>query len=157
MIIDFTSWEASDYAAWWGAIIASFALIWNVVVFLRSGARIKIVVTPNMELQPPIPGSEGQKYIFVKAVNTGSSATTITHFYGFTASSHFERFRKRINQFIINGDGSYNKLPAKLEPGEEWIGLAIQDDELLKEKLVYYGIYHNQKDKPVCKKVKFGS
>jgi hypothetical protein len=157
MIIDFTSLNASDYAAWWGAIIASLAFLWNIVVAVRSGARLKVSVSPNMELYPPNPGEEGQTYIFVKAVNKGNSATTITHFCGFTTKSQFDRFRKKVKPFIVGINGKYQPLPFKLEPGEEWVGIANQDDILMREKLLYLGVIHNQKEKPIYKQVQIST
>ncbi|MBE0493117.1 MAG: hypothetical protein IBX48_02135 [Thiomicrospira sp.] len=125
MIIDFTTLQASDYAAWWGAIIASLTLTWNIVVAIRSGARLKIYVTPNMELHPPHPGKEGQRYIHVRAVNNGTLATTITHFCGYTAKTQFHSVTKNVQPFIIM-NGNFN-IPFKLKPGEKWTGLASQD------------------------------
>lgn len=54
MVIDFSKFTISDYAAWWGAVIATLALIWNIVIAARSGARVKVRVSPNMKIFHPI-------------------------------------------------------------------------------------------------------
>lgn len=157
MIIDLSSLTTSDYAAWWGAIIASFALIWNVVTFIRSGARIKVYVSTNMELFPPNPGKEDNTYTFLRAVNVGDSATTIMHFCGYSAETIFDRFRKKAKHFIISNANTNQPLPFKLEPGEEWTGLALQDELLKDKKFVYLGVIHNQREKAIYKRVKIVS
>lgn len=50
MVIDFGTLKASDYAAWWGAIIATLALIWNIVVALKAGARVECGLSYKMSL-----------------------------------------------------------------------------------------------------------
>jgi hypothetical protein len=157
MTIDFSTFSASDYAAWWGAIIASLALLWNVIVAVRAGAKMEISVTPNMEMYPPNPGQEGKTYIFLKAVNTGTSPTTITHFHGYQANSRMEYFRKKHRPFIVGNNGYYKQLPVKLGPGEEWMGIVEQDEEFINGELLYIGIIHNQKKKPIFKQVKLST
>lgn len=157
MVIDFGILKASDYAAWWGAIIATLALIWNIVVALKAGARVELSVMPNMELHPPHPGQEGKTFIFVKAVNKGNASTTITHFCGYKAESYWGRFRKKIKPFVVGSNGSYVSPPIKLNPGEEWTGIVEQHDMIVSSPLLYLGIYHNQRDKPIYKKVKIGT
>lgn len=99
-MIDFSSFKVSDYAAWWGAIVASLALIWNIVVAIRTGPKIHLTVTPNMQLHPRLPGEEDKSYIFVKAVNTGTSPTTITHFMVTKRRVDLTIFAKNINHSL---------------------------------------------------------
>lgn len=152
-MIDFSTFKASDYAAWWGAIVASLALIWNVVVAIRSGPKVIVTATPNMQLSPPELGEEDKSFIFVKAVNTGTSPTTITHFHGYQANSRFDYFRKKHRPFIVGNNGRFTPPPIKLGPGDEWVGIMDQDSEILSDELLYIGIIHNQSKKPVLKKV----
>lgn len=152
-MIDFSTFKASDYAAWWGAIVASLALIWNIVVAIRTGPKIIVTATPNMQLYPPAPGEEDKSFIFVKAVNTGTSPTTITHFHGYQAKGRFDYFRKKHKPFIVSNNGRFPPPPIKLGPGDEWVGIMDQDSEILSDELLYIGIIHNQNKKPVLKKV----
>ena len=158
MVIDFSNFKASDYAAWWGAIIATLALIWNIVIAVRSGARIRVRVNPDMNVIPKQPITGDKTYISVTAVNQGTSPATITHFCGYYTNSLWDRVRGKKQQFIINTHGSLGQtVPYVLAPGDEWSSLADQENILkkAKDKLLYLGIIHNQKKKPVYKRVKF--
>jgi len=160
MTIDFTRLSASDYAAWWGATIATLALIWNIVVAIRSGARIKVRVNPNMMVYPRQPITEDKTYISVTAVNCGTSPTTITHFCGYYSLSWRDLIRGKRQQFIVNAHPALGKqLPCKLAPGEKWSNMADQNN-ILKDcpsGFIYLGIIHNQKKKPVYKRVKINA
>ncbi len=90
-----SDWKISDIAAWWGAVIATLALVWNIVVALRSGARIQVTATPNMLYIPSDPITKDKKYIYVKAVNRGTAPTTITHLCGFYSDSLWNFIRKK--------------------------------------------------------------
>jgi len=158
MGIDFSKWSASDFAAWWGAIIASFAVIWNIIVAIRSGARLHVRATPEMKIFPRQSTTVDKKYISVTAVNRGNSSTTITHFCGYYTKNIWNRIRGKKQQFIITIDVSLGKpIPYILRPGEEWSNMAIQKD--IQDKcaggLLYMGIIHNQRKRPVYKRVKF--
>ena len=153
----FNEWSISDYAAWWGAIIATLALIWNIVGAIRSGARVFVRVNPNMKVFPEDPITKGKTYISVTAVNRGNSPTTITHFCGFYTESFWNHLRKKRHNFIINAHPSTgNPVPYVLAPGEEWCNLADQDDiqDKAGKGYLYIGIIHNQKKRPIYVRVK---
>lgn len=159
MVIDLSTVTASDYAAWWGATIATLALIWNIVVAIRSGARIHVTATPNMQVFPPNPGEEDSSYIFINAVNRGNSATTITHFCGYQANTFWDLIKNNKQHFIVNGTPDGLPVPHKVAPGDEWRGVANQGliSEGFKGKYFYIGIIHNQRKKPIYKRVKLNA
>lgn len=160
MTIDFSYFTASDYAAWWGATIATLALVWNIVVAIRTGARIKVKVIPNINVYPIQPPTNDNTYVSVTAVNHGNSPTTITHFSGYYASDLWSLIRGKKQQFVINASPETGKpVPYVLGPGQEWSGLADQDDLLNKSKggYLYLGVYHNQCNKPIYKRVKINA
>jgi len=156
VIIDLSNMNPSDYAAWWGATIATLALVWNIVVALRTGARLHVTVAPNMEFFPATPREEGKKHIIVSAVNRGTSPTTITHFLGYADESWWGRFNKKKRQhFIVMPKEGSSSIPMKIEPGDEWRGIADQEGVLDGvNKHVYIGVAHNQHKKSVYKRVK---
>ena len=158
MILDLSNFSASDYAAWWGAIVASLALTWNIIQTIRAGARIEVVITPNMKVYPPQPPTNDNDYIAVKAVNRGTGPTTITHCAGFYTNSRWGLIKKsERQQFVINiSPETGTKIPFVLEPGAEWNNLAAQADlfKMSGSGYLYLGIYHNQRSKPVYKRVK---
>lgn len=161
MVLDFSTLSPSDYAAWWGAIIASLALVWNIVVAIRAGARIDVTVSPNMRMYPPGPPTYDNEYVAIKAVNLGNGPTTITHCLGYYTKSSLGIFIKRFRQpFMINTNAQMgNIVPHILNPGEEWGNLAEQKFLLDRPKgsRVYLGVIHNQKRKPIYKRVKIGT
>lgn len=99
--MDIDNLKINDIAAWWGAIIATLALAWNIIVAVRSGARIHVTANPNMKIYPKTPITGDKSYIAVTAVNSGTSPTTITHFCGFSAPSLWKLIRKQTQQFVI--------------------------------------------------------
>jgi len=156
--MDFSNWSISDYAAWWGAIIATLALIWNIIRAIRSGPRIYVRATPNMKVFPEDSITKGKTYISVTAVNRGNAPTTITHFCGFYTNNLWNLIRRKRQHFITNPHPSTGKtIPYVLSPGEEWSNLADQKD--IQEKMgngyLYIGIIHNQKKHPIYVRVKF--
>lgn len=159
MQIDFSKLNPSDYAAWWGAVIATLALVWNIIAALRAGARVHVTASPNMQMFPPNPSEENKQYIHISAVNRGSSATTITHFLGYSADNLWSLLRNKKQHFIVNGADGSSSVPMKINPGDEWCGIADQDAvmEGFKGKYFYLGVIHNQKKKPIYKRVKIGA
>jgi len=158
MSIDFSKWSASDFAAWWGAVVATLAVIWNIIVAIRSGARVHVRANPDMQVFPRQPITGDKTYISVTAVNRGNSSTTITHCCGYYTKNIWDRIRGKKQQFFVNTDVSLGKpIPYVLRPGEEWSNMADQMD--IQEKcaggLLYIGIIHNQRKRPVYKRVKF--
>ncbi len=158
MIIDLSNFTVSDYAAWWGAIVASLALTWNIIRTLRAGARVKVKVTANIRVYPSQPPTYENDYISIKAVNLGTGPTTITHCAGFYTKSIWGIIKKSERQhFVVNISPLTGKdIPFVLEPGNEWSNLAAQDELLEKSSNghLYIGIIHNQRRKPIYKRVK---
>ena len=159
MAIDFSNISSTDYAAWWGAVIATLALVWNIIVSIRSGARLHVTATPNMRMFPPNPDEEDKSFIFVNAVNRGTSDATITHFCGYQADSFWNLIRNKKQYFVVNGTSDGLPISTKVSPGEEWRGMA--DQELImkdfKGKYFYIGVIHNQRKKPIYKRVKLNA
>ena len=161
MKIDFSAWSTSNFAAWWGAIIATLAVIWNIVLAIRSGARVHVSANPNMKIYPPgPPASRDNTYINVAAVNRGNSPTTITQFCGYYTKSFWYLLRGKKQEFVINIDPAIGKpVPYVLNPGEEWSCMTAQKriQEECAGGLLYIGVLHNQRKRPVCKRVKFSA
>lgn len=155
--MEFSNWSISDYAAWWGAIIATLALVWNIIIAFRSGPRIQVRANPNMQVFPRGPITEGKTFISVTAINRGTASTTVTHFGGFYSDSLWSLVRKRRHQFIVIAHPALGKtLPFVLAPGEEWSNMADQHDmqEYLGRGYLYMGVIHNQRKRPVYVRVR---
>lgn len=156
-----TTWTPSEYAAWWGAIIATLALAWNILRALRSGPRIKVHAKPDMQFLPRQPLTGDKLYVCVTAINRGDAATTITHFAGFhekTLSDLLLRVLLRRRQGFVIAPGpapGADPVPYVLKPGEEWSGVAEQADlqKHYQGGYLYIGIIHNQRKRPVYARV----
>lgn len=114
---------ASEIAAWWGAVIATAVLAWDIFKWLRSGVRLKIRAIPNMQVAGD---ASGKNLVFVEAVNRGDKSTTITHCAIYEFASTFNRLRgKRKAQGLVPyPDGP--ALPYELAPGQRWSATVAQ-------------------------------
>lgn len=150
--------EANTAAAWWGAICGSVAIIWDVIKWFSSGARLKISSSTNMRILNPITGLNDSKNVTVNVRNVGDRQTTITHFLGYTFESKWKKFRKKPKDtFLITTDAK-SPLPFKIEPSGTWIGFADQDqvEKIAKgTPLLYLGVLHSLSDDPVLSLIKF--
>lgn len=155
--MEFSTWAISDYAAWWGAIIASLALAWNIFNQLRSGPRIHVRATPNMRFFPETPLTKGKTYIVVTAVNRGNAPTTITCFGGYHSSVLWDFRKKKRQYFVIPPIESMgSNVPCLLAPGEEWKNF-IEQSPLQKDfgkGCFYIGVGHNQSNRLIYAKVR---
>jgi hypothetical protein len=155
MVIDLSTWAISDFAAWWGAIIASLMLIWNIITSLRTGARIYLKVIPNMSIYPTTEETENKKFISITAVNKGNSPTKITHFCGYYYKNIWNFLMRKRQYFIIKALEFYgNPIPFKLSPGEEWSNIVDQKElDKIPARYLFIGIMHNQQKSPITKRV----
>ena len=88
--------SASDYAAWWGAGVATLALTWNIYRALRSGPRVKVTATPDIQVFPRTAITGDTVYISVTASNRGTAPTTLTNFVGFHEKTLLDLFLRRL-------------------------------------------------------------
>lgn len=145
----------TQFAAWWGAIIATLVLIWDIYKWKKRGAKIVIKARPNMVGVP----SDDKTYIVVIVTNRGDLPTTITHLVGLYYPSIFSKFLHRKINFFFPYPGP-TPPPYTLQPGNEWKGLIDQDNlkqDLLvqgrKKGFLYCGVVHSSSNKPMLKRV----
>lgn len=150
--------NATDFAAWWGAIAATLAIVWDVIKWSRGGPVIKVNANPNMVLTgSPSVRANKEKYIFVEVTNTGDQKTTITHFASYYYESYWSYLRGKADQsFAVVVPAMGPGLPFGIAPGERWVGGMIQDAEiegLSRTGRLCVGIYHSSANKPVLRRV----
>lgn len=126
----FSNWSASDYAAWWGAIVASIVFVWEIVKYARQGPRLRITARPNMIQIPPDAIAGDVNWICVEVVNVGDQGTTLTTLGGYHFDSalklHFRRWKVAKHAFVFpNPQGP--ALPFFIEPGKRWSALIAQE------------------------------
>jgi len=125
-------WSPSDYAAWWGAILASVTFVWELIKWKADRLRLHAdsstfqVVIQQFNGKPPI---QGGCFVNVTISNTGGRRTTIM---GVSLHAYHSRLSKILGR--LSGPISDvqpkepNQLPQALDAGDVWVGF-VQLDE----------------------------
>ena len=118
----------------YAAIVSTFVLGWDAYKWLASGARIDLTASTGMSLIEGIK-KDPKTYISVIAMNVGDRPTTITNlgmlYYTSWWSAYVWR-RKTKKGFIISQPSETQRIPYRFEVGDQWIGLADQEKEIIK-------------------------
>jgi len=145
---------ASEIAAWWGAAIGSLVFLWDIYKWGKSGPQLEVSASPNMVTCGDLSATYGKgPFILVEVRNNGDRKTTITHCVGFCYSSRLRKMlRLRPEEEFIVPNPLPGKVPHVLEPGERWMGMLEQNEELIKmskEGHLCLGIFHSGARKAV--------
>ena len=145
--------SASDIAAWWGAIIATIVLGWDVFKWKKTGYQLRLSVLPSRQAVEAGGFVASPRYIIIEVVNIGDKRTEITHVVGSIYKSHLQRLRKKpAESFLVLKPEFSSTFPCLLEPGQRWMGGINQTEELgIKSRsgLFYCGIVHSGSLKPL--------
>lgn len=117
---------STEIAAWWGAILASLVLFWDVYKWKRQGPKLVMRLSPNIHVYGD-PRRENKIWISITVTNIGDRPTTIKgvgmEFY----ASWLQRLRNRVKEAAIFTYPNYDlPLPRVLNSGDEWRGLIPQ-------------------------------
>lgn len=147
----------TDVVAWWGAIVATLVLLWDVYKWSRSGPDVRVEATPSMKVFPKLPHTGDTTFIFVAATNHGAQSTTITHLAGVHYPSLWHKLARRGAQhFVVFNNALGSAFPHVVGPGERWTGAIDQDDATTKYGkggLFYCGVFHSRSRKPIYSRV----
>ncbi|MFW1369052.1 hypothetical protein ACEWAA_22475 [Vibrio parahaemolyticus] len=66
----------SEIAAWWGAIVASIVLIWDVYKWKTDGPKLNVLLAPNMKTFGD-PERDDMTWVSITVTNVGSRPTTL--------------------------------------------------------------------------------
>ena len=149
------TFEKINIVAWWGAVVATIVLLWDIYKWKASGPRVFIRVSPNMSILG-VPKYEGETYVTVRVNNLGSRQTTITNLYCSYYRNWFLRFlRKPRKSFVVANPGISFPLPYVLQPGTEWNGIILQDEieEWAKEGILICELYISDKKRPITNQI----
>ena len=146
-----SSLSASDWAAWWGAILATIIFAWELYKWLHSGPRLRVTAHPNM--QQAVGGKlENARYIVVNVTNIGDARTTITHLCLYYYRSKWAVLRnKPFERMVVVQVHLGQPLPVPLDAGDTWSGLIDQTEDkerMLKEGFLHCAIIEARRDKP---------
>ncbi|MBW7469462.1 hypothetical protein [Marinobacter sp. F4218] len=119
---------STDVVAWWGAVIATLVLLWDVVKWLNSGASLKsrIVLNTHYDDGEVIKREKTEhgetityeSYCHIEVVNTGSLPTTVMGIRA-THSKNKSGMQMSVTQQVFTEHFGKN-LPHVLGPGEVW-------------------------------------
>ena len=117
---------STEIVAWWGAIIASVVLLWDIYKWMKQGPRLVMCLSPNMQVWGD-PSREGKTWVSVTVSNVGDRPTTIKGVGMEYYPSWLHRLRNRAETAAVFPNPSDGfPLPRVLNPGDEWCGLIPQ-------------------------------
>lgn len=119
--------------AGYAAIVATIVLAWDVYKYFSSGAKIDLSASTGMQIVGGLVPDENT-YISVTALNIGNQPTTITNLGGLYYKSWWRAYilrRKQDRAFVIGEPSQVQRIPYRFEVGDQWIGMAIQTDDLI--------------------------
>ena len=128
----------TDVLAVWGAFVATFVLIWDIIKWKKSGPQIILRALDNMKFYGDPRISQDKTFISIDATNRGDRATTITNLGIRHYSNWFCKLIGKVRWQGVILDPLPGRLPHKLEPGERWLGLI--DQKQVGEKVYKNGI-----------------
>ena len=140
--------------AWWGAIIATAVLVWDVYKWRKTG-RPTLEVRANGNLQDAH-SRNPQKYIAIKVTNTGDKPTTLALITFRYYKSKLRKWRKdkSLQRGFFNPGNATSPLPYKLDVGAEWSCIVDQTPEI--EKMAREGYFYVEaEDSSTSKPMKF--
>lgn len=152
------NFSVTDWAAWWGALIATTVLIWDVIKWIKRGPKIKLdmQVSGNMKMYPPDP--DDKTYVSARVCNNGSGAVTLTNL-GYEYYSCCLRYilhLKPTKSFVILRPIAA-PIPHTLNVGQIWDAYFLQTDkivEMANNGVAVVALYHSGSKKPIKRKLK---
>jgi len=148
--------DTISLVAWWGAILSTIVLVWDIYKWLTSGPIVKFTAQPNMKTFG-MPEREGKTYVSIRATNTGDRPTTIltVAFQSYKSVLH-RLFGKPNKCFVVANPGVPHPIPFELKPGTIWDGLVLQDgnvEELAKSSHLTIELFCSHRSRSMKKHV----
>jgi len=114
--------KSTYIAAWWGAIVASLVLAWDIYKWKNQGPQLTMRLSPHMKVIGD-PTREGITWITITVSNIGDRPTTIKGVGFEYYKNWFHRLRCHVDESAVFPNPSNNfPLPRVLNPGDEWVG-----------------------------------
>ena len=149
--------DTTAIAAWWGAVVATVVLLWDIYKWKYDGPRLLMRVFPNRKvINNPV--REGKTWVSVVISNVGTRPTTLKVIGVYRYKSLVDRIRgNTAKEWVIPNPSDTSPLPHILKPGEEWTGYIPQkrDDINLEEMaknnhlIIWASLSHTSKEKKV--------
>jgi hypothetical protein len=122
--------KTTEIVAWWGAVLSTTAILWDIYKWRTAGPKIRITVQTNM-IGISMPEHQDKTLLIIDAINRGDRSTTISSVFFLWYASAWARIRKKASKtFFIPIPSPAQPLPFELKPGSVWKGILIQDQRL---------------------------
>lgn len=146
-----------EFLAWWGAIVSTLVLVWDIYKWKTTGAKLNISSSVNMESYN-IPEYEGKYLVAANISNVGDRATTITTVALVFYKSKLHKILGKSNKvFVLPIPSIAQPLPFVINPGAIWTAIGEQDNEVREmatEGILTWQVFHSQSKKPVSAVIK---
>jgi hypothetical protein len=147
---DWSKVTVTDVVAWWGAVVATAVLVWDVVKWKLSGRpKLDVRVDGGMSLLHN--KNPDQKFFTVSVTNNGDKKTTLQNLSLWHYKEKPSRFKKQHPQILVAiASRAGQQLPHVLEPGETWSGLYEQMknvEEMLETGFLFVRVEDSSKQK----------
>jgi hypothetical protein len=116
-----TSELVSQIAAWWGAIVATIVLAWDIYKFRATGPKLTLLSRSNFDWFFDDP--QAGKKLFVKAVNRGEVSVRLTRLeLRFYKNWIFRIIGIQSSRYVVNSDmfTGEKEFPYVLNPTSSW-------------------------------------
>lgn len=122
----FANITSTEMVAWWGAILASSVLLWDVYKWKSQGPKLVMRISSNVQVYGD-PLREGKIWVSVTVSNVGDRPTTISSVGIEYYTGWIKRLQNRAEKgYVFPHTNDSVPLPKVLNPGEEWTGLIPQ-------------------------------
>ncbi len=121
------------FIAGYAAIVSTMVLLWDIYKWKTSGVKLHARGAMGM-IMVGDPSFDGAKLVTVTVTNQGNAPTTITGMGFLLYKNRWHavfRPQNPVISFIVPEPSDAQIPPFKLNPGEQWMGLARQSDELV--------------------------
>lgn len=119
--------EEFDIVKWWGASVATVALVWNIYNHLSKSPRLKVklkspITDSGSQLIPVTKTSHGEvqkcvTYCHIEITNTGKLPATIKNIEATHSDNGHGRIYSSSRRFVSH---SKYTMPMLIAPGEQW-------------------------------------
>ncbi len=155
-MLDTEAYTFTDFAAWWGAVLATLVFCWDIFKHMRSGPRINIEAISDMGSVPKA-SHLPDTFIYITVSNNGNAPSTFKNI-GFF---HFKSLREKVfgkprTQAVLTHPHLVHPLPYILKPGETWNGFIDQNkmDQFFESGFLYIWCQFSNPKKPILAKIK---
>lgn len=136
----------------YGAIISTTVLFWDIYKWKNKGPKIIGRISSNM-VGLNFPDYKNKELTVVNITNTGDRPTTITHLSLQFYKTKIKKIFKKADQIMFIATPSLSHpIPYTLNPGLEWQGIIIQNDEFkeMSDKgILVSSVYFSHTKKPI--------